>query len=115
MVRLLTMFLSTLLVVYAISLAWLGVGLDPEAGWPEALDAYYAEHETMGTAGGARAASLVQISENDPDAGPGFWSVRQVIDDPAGDHDWGIHATVDLAQSAERGEAVVRVEGLKRL
>jgi len=91
------------------------VELDPEAGWPEALDAYYAEHESMGTAGGARAASLVQISENDPDAGPGFWSVRQVIDDPAGDHDWGIHATVDLAQSAERGEAVVRVEGLKRL
>ena len=45
----------------------------------------------------------------------GFWSVRQVIDDPAGDHDWDIHATVDLAQSAERGEAVVRVEGLKRL
>ena len=91
------------------------VELDPEAGWPEALDAYYAEHETMGTAGGARAASLVQITENDPDAGPGFWSVRQVIDDPAGDHDWGIHATVELAQSAERGEAVVRVEGLKRL
>ena len=91
------------------------VELDPEAGWPEALDAYYAEHESMGTAGGARAASLVQISENDPDGGPGFWSVRQVIDDPAGDHDWDIHATVDLAQSAERGEAVVRVEGLKRL
>lgn len=91
------------------------VELDPEAGWPEALDAYYAEHESMGTAGGARAASLIQISENDPDAGPGFWSVRQVIDDPAGDHDWGIHATVDLAQSAERGEAVVRVDGLRRL
>lgn len=91
------------------------VELDPEAGWPEALDAYYDEHESIGTAGGARSASLVQISENDPDAGPGFWSVRQVIDDPAGDHDWGIHATVDLAQSAERGEAVVRVEGLKRL
>jgi len=91
------------------------VELDPEAAWPEALDAYYAEHESMGTAGGARAASLVQISENDPDAGPGFWSVRQVIDDPAGDHDWGIHATVDLAASAERGEAVVRVEGLRRL
>ncbi|MER3389287.1 MAG: DUF3516 domain-containing protein [Microcella sp.] len=91
------------------------VELDPEAGWPEALDAYYDEHESVGTAGGARAASLVQISENDPDAGPGFWRVRQVIDDPAGDHDWGIHATVDLAASAERGEAVVRVEGLKRL
>ena len=42
-----------------------------------------------------------------------WWN--DVIDDPAGDHDWGIHATVELAQSAERGEAVVRVEGLKRL
>jgi len=31
------------------------------------------------------------------------------FDDPAGDHDWGISATVDLAESAEAGIAVVRV------
>ncbi|MCC6854530.1 MAG: DUF3516 domain-containing protein, partial [Microbacteriaceae bacterium] len=40
---------------------------------------------------------------------PDHWAVRQIFDDPAGDHDWGISATVDLAESAEAGIAVVRV------
>ncbi|MDO8336969.1 MAG: DUF3516 domain-containing protein, partial [Microcella sp.] len=88
--------------------------LDPHAAWPEALDAYYADHESIGTAGNARSASLIQIDESPTDA-PGTWRVRQVIDDPAGDHDWGIDAVVDLAESAEQGVAVVRVEGLNRL
>ena len=38
---------------------------------------------------------------------PGRWTVRQIFDDPAGDHDWGISAEVDLAASDEAGEAVV--------
>lgn len=92
--------------------------LDPDAGWPEALDAYYADHEEVLTGGSARSASLVQIDENpprdDPDA-PRTWLVRQVIDDPAGDHDWGIDAVVDLAASVEAGFAVVTVLGLRRL
>ncbi len=88
--------------------------LDPEAGWPEALDAYYADHEQVLTGGNARSASLVQIDEAPVDA-PGTWSVRQVIDDPAGDHDWGIDAVVDLTASVEAGFAVVRVLGLRRL
>jgi hypothetical protein len=36
----------------------------------------------------------------------------QVLKDPDGDHDWALHATVDLAASAESGEAVVRVTSL---
>ena len=40
---------------------------------------------------------------------PERWKVRQIFDDPAGDHDWGISAEVDLAASDEAGEAVVRV------
>ncbi|KQV24844.1 RNA helicase [Yonghaparkia sp. Root332] len=88
--------------------------LDPQAAWPDALDAYYADHESIGTAGNARSASLIRIDETPTDA-PGTWRVRQVIDDPAGDHDWGIDAVVDLAASAEQGVAVVRVEGLNRL
>ncbi|MBX9471045.1 DEAD/DEAH box helicase [Microcella sp.] len=92
--------------------------LDPDAGWPEALDAYYADHDEVLTGGNARSASLVQIDESperdDPDA-HGTWSVRQVIDDPAGDHDWGIDAVVDLAASVEAGFAVVRVLGLRRM
>ncbi len=90
------------------------VALDPDAGWPEALDAYYDEHDVIGTGGAARAASMVQIDENPVDA-PGTWAVRQVVEDPAGDRDWGIEAVVDLAESAEQGVAVVRVLGLRRL
>ena len=43
------------------------------------------------------------------------WTVRQILDDPAGDHDWGISATVDLAASDEEGAAVLTVTGVYRL
>ncbi len=89
------------------------VELDPDAGWPEALDAYYAEHDEVRTGGNARSASLVHIDEA-TDARR-TWRVRQVIDDPAGDHDWGIDAVVDLDASIAEGAAVVRVLGLTRL
>ena len=35
--------------------------------------------------------------------------MRQVFEDPEGDHDWGIEATVDLAASDEAGAAAVVV------
>jgi hypothetical protein len=44
------------------------------------------------------------------DARPDRWLVRQIFDDPAGDHDWGIVAEIDLAASDEAGAAAVRVE-----
>ncbi len=37
------------------------------------------------------------------------------FDDPAGDHDWGISAEVDLAASDEAGIAVVRVTAVGQL
>ena len=37
------------------------------------------------------------------DEQPGHWRVRQILDDPAGDHDWGFTAEVDLAASDEVG------------
>jgi hypothetical protein len=43
------------------------------------------------------------------DAGRDRWTVRQIFDDPAGDHDWGIVAEVDLAASDEVGAAVLRI------
>ena len=46
---------------------------------------------------------------------PGRWLVRQVVDDPEGDHDWGITAEVDLAASDELGEAVIHLTGFEPL
>ncbi|WP_240506264.1 DEAD/DEAH box helicase [Thermoactinospora rubra] len=84
--------------------------LAPDVDWPAALDAYYEEHEEIGTGPDARGPALLRITEED-----GIWRVRQVILDPAGDGDWGIDAEVDLAASDEEGRAVLRVLGLNRL
>ena len=46
-------------------------------------------------------------------AAPG--PLRQIFDDPAGDHDWGISAQVDLAASEEAGQAVLRVTDVGQL
>jgi hypothetical protein len=35
--------------------------------------------------------------------------VRQILDDPDGNHDWGIDVEVDLEASDEEGSAVIRV------
>jgi hypothetical protein len=49
------------------------------------------------------------------DEGKTAWTVRQIFDDPAGDHDWGISATVDLAASDEQGMAVIHVTDVGQL
>jgi hypothetical protein len=90
------------------------VALDPDAGWPEALDDYYDEHDQILTGGNARAAALVSIDETDA-AASGLWRVEQTIDDPEGHHDWRIRGEVDLAASEESGTAVVRVTEVLRL
>ncbi|WP_157008163.1 DEAD/DEAH box helicase [Agromyces laixinhei] len=87
--------------------------LDPEAGWPDALDRYYAEHDEIGTGPAARSPRMVTIDETD--AASGMWRAEQTIDDPAGDRDWRIRADVDLDASAEEGAAVVRVSEIVRL
>ncbi|MGY1552724.1 DEAD/DEAH box helicase [Microbacterium sp. A588] len=79
-------------------------------GWNDALDAYFADHDEILTGADARSSKLLLLTE-----GATSWTVRQIIDDPAGDHDWGISATVDLAASDEAGEAVVTVTGVDRL
>jgi superfamily II RNA helicase len=83
--------------------------LDAEAGWDaaaweEAIEPYFDQHEELGTGPNARGPALLIIEEL-----PGRWEVRQIFDDPAGDHDWGFSAVVDLAASDEAGEAVVMV------
>ncbi|MGL3149060.1 DEAD/DEAH box helicase [Microbacterium sp. A82] len=79
-------------------------------GWNDALDAYFADHDEILTGADARSSKLLLLTE-----GATSWTVRQIIDDPASDHDWGISATVDLAASDEAGEAVVTVTGVDRL
>jgi len=80
------------------------------AAWEEALDGYYAEHDEIGTGANARGPAMLIIEES-----PGAWNVRQIFDDPAGDHDWGISATVDLAASDEEGTAVLHVTDVGQL
>jgi hypothetical protein len=80
-----------------------GAGWDAGA-WEEAVEAYFTEHDEIGTGADARGPGLLIIDQQ-----PGRWTVRQIFDDPAGDHDWGISAEVDLAASDAAGTAVVRV------
>jgi len=84
--------------------------LDPHIDWPGALDAYYAEHDELLTGGPARSPALCRITED-----AAVWHVEQILDDPAGDHDWRIRADVDLAASDEQGAAVVYVTWVGRM
>ncbi len=89
--------------------------LDAEAGWDAdrwaaAMAGYWAEHGDLSTGPDARGPLLLQVTEE-----PGRWLVRQVFDDPAGDHDWGISSVVDLAASDELGAAAVIVTAVERL
>ncbi|MFS6530460.1 DUF3516 domain-containing protein [Microbacterium aurugineum] len=87
--------------------------LDPGFGadaWSDALDGYFSDHDEILTGADARSSKLLILTE-----GPTTWTARQILDDPAGDHDWGITATIDLAESDDAGQAVVTVTGVVRL
>jgi hypothetical protein len=49
------------------------------------------------------------------DRQPDVWRVRQILDDPAGDHDWGLDVEVNLEVSDEEGAAVIRVVDAGRM
>nr|MBA3248968.1 DUF3516 domain-containing protein [Geodermatophilaceae bacterium] len=84
-------------------------GFDATA-WRDALAPYFADYDQIATGPDARGPGLLMVEEV-----PGRWEVRQILDDPAGDHDWGISATVDLAASDEAGVAVVTVTAVDQL
>jgi superfamily II RNA helicase len=84
-------------------------GFTAEA-WADAMNAYFDEHDSLGTDADARSSAMLILDE-----GTEVWTVRQIFSDPAGDHDWGISGTVDLDESNEAGEAVLRVIGVNRL
>ncbi|HET6950868.1 MAG TPA: DUF3516 domain-containing protein, partial [Acidimicrobiales bacterium] len=84
----------------------------PGRDWPaerlaEAMAGYWDRHDAVGIGAEARAGALVTVVE-----GPEAWTVRQALDDPAGDRDWALRARVDLASSDEEGRAVVALEAI---
>ncbi len=93
---------------------WIDLGeLDPGFGqdaWEDGIRAYFAEHDEVGTGPDARGPDLFSV-----DPSGRTWTVRQTLDDPAGDHDWAVTATLDLDACDEAGTAVVLVTGVERL
>ncbi|WNG87482.1 DUF3516 domain-containing protein [Mycobacterium sp. ITM-2016-00317] len=89
--------------------------LDGGAGWTagrwqEVGDEYFAEHDDVGTGADARGPALLIFDKRRD-----VWRVRQILDDPAGDHDWGFEVDVDLEASDEEGAVVLRVVDAGRL
>ena len=78
--------------------------------WEEIGRDYFAEHDDVGIGADARGPARLIIERR-----PDVWRVRQILDDPAGDHDWGIEVEVDLEASDEEGAAVLRVIEAGRL
>src|SRR6188472_3782707 len=78
--------------------------------WEAVMGAYFAEHDDVGIGADARGPALLIF-----DRQPGVWRVRQILDDPAADHDWGFDAEVDLEGSDEEGTAVIRLIDAGRL
>ena len=97
--------------------------------WDDALEAYFADHDEIGTDADARGPALLTIEAGPGEppgvaasAGPGeppepvaLWSVRQTLADPAGDHDWVIEAQCDLRASDEIGEPMLLATAMRRI
>jgi superfamily II RNA helicase len=75
------------------------------AAWEEALGTYWDEHEEIDTGPAARAPALFMVERTST-----AWTVRQIINDPEGHHDYAIVATVDLDDSDAAGEPVIRTQ-----
>ena len=80
------------------------------ARWEDAGLEYFDEHSSVGTGADARGPAMLIFDKQ-----LGEWRVRQILDDPAGDRDWGFDVEVDLEASDEEGIAVVRVVTVGRL
>ncbi len=74
--------------------------------WREALEEYFAQHDSIDTGQDARGPKMLLVEKSEL-----TWEVQQIIGDPEGDHDWRITATVDLAASDDEGELVIDVTG----
>lgn len=92
---------------------WDALGdLDGDSGWSATrwagvAAAYFAEFDRVEIGADARNPALCLVTESGR-----TWSVRQILDDPDGEHAWAIQATVDLDASDAEGRAVIHVDGL---
>jgi superfamily II RNA helicase len=75
------------------------------ADWETALGDYFDEYESLDDGPAARSPELLMIERSDR-----VWTVRQIINDPDGNHDWAIVATVDLDASDAAGEPVIHTQ-----
>jgi len=83
------------------------------AAWEAALGTYWDEHGTLDDGPSARAPELLMIEPAPAGGEARAWTVRQIINDPEGHHDWAIVATVDLDASDLAGEPVIRTESFR--
>jgi hypothetical protein len=74
--------------------------------WHDALGAYWDEYGSIDTGPQGRSPSLLMIDRADP----AVWRLRQIIEDPDGNHDFAIVGSIDLDASDAAGEPVVRIE-----
>jgi superfamily II RNA helicase len=81
-----------------------GSGWDAER-WETVVRGYFEEHAELNTGGDARGPAMLIWDRSEP----GVWKVRQIVDDPEGNHDWGFDVEVDLEASDEEGSAVLRL------
>jgi superfamily II RNA helicase len=88
-------------------------GWDADA-WADAVEDYLDAHGELATGPDARGPRLLLV-DTEPEGRLRTWLVRQVFDDPDGDHDWGISAEIDLDACDESGEAVIRVTSVGEL
>jgi hypothetical protein len=77
--------------------------------WTEAAAPYWERHDSIATGADARSSARFDVAE-DPSARR--WTVHQRLEDPAGDDDWTLVLTVDLAASDDSGTPAVDIVAL---
>ena len=78
--------------------------------WREALEEYFAAHDSIDTGPDARGPLMLVVERVGRS-----WQVQQILGDPDGDHDWRITATVDLDASDDEGVLLMDVTGIVQL
>ena len=70
---------------------------------------YWAEYTSVGTDADARSVKHFDLREE-----PDRWVITQTLVDPAGDGEWRLVATVDIATAMTEGAPTLQLEQLGR-